>query len=189
MVACEGVSSHVMGLWPIFCLWPLLLVDCAPLRARVGVVEMREQLIELLEPVVRQLGCELWELEFAGRRNGGLLRIYIDAAKGIDVEDCERVSRAVSALLDEADPIPGEYTLEVSSPGLDRVLCTPTHFARFVGARISVEMKALVNGRRKFLGKLAGATATTIELEVEGQPESLAMQLNIADIHKARLLM
>jgi len=146
-----------------------------------GVV-VREQLIELLEPLVRHLGYELWELEFTGRN--GVLRIYIDSPDGIDVDDCETVSRAVSDHLDEADPIPGEYTLEVSSPGLDRVLRRPEHFQRFIGEQVSVEMKQLVNGRRRFVGKLLQASETDIQLEMDdGQVE-----LVIANIHKARLM-
>lgn len=144
---------------------------------------LREQLIELLEPTVRHLGYELWELEYAGRRNGGLLRLYIDSQQGIDLDDCEQVSRAVSEVLDAADPIPDEYTLEVSSPGLDRVLRTEAHFARFVGERASVEMRLPLNGRRRFLGRIAAVTAGTVELEVDGQTYPLAVE----GIHKARL--
>ena len=75
---------------------------------------MRDQLTELLEPVVKGLGFELWELEYAARRGNGFLRLYIDAEQGVELEDCATVSRAVSAVLDERDPIPVEYTLEVS---------------------------------------------------------------------------
>src|SRR4029453_6886722 len=115
---------------------------------------LREQLRELLAPVVAGLGYQLWELEFLPRSGGGLLRIYIDAANAIGLDDWERVSRAGSETLDVADPIPGHYTLEVSSPGLDRVLRTREHFERFVGEQIRVEMTHLVDGRRRFLGNL-----------------------------------
>jgi ribosome maturation factor RimP len=142
---------------------------------------VREQLIELLEPLVRHLGYELWELELSGRN--GVLRLYIDSPDGIDIEDCETVSRAVSERMDEADPISGEYTLEVSSPGLDRVLRTQQHFERFVGQQVSVEMKQLVNGRRRFLGKLLQVSTKDIQLEMEGEQFELAL----ANIHKARL--
>ena len=145
-----------------------------------GVV-VREQLIELLEPLIRHLGYELWELEISERN--GVVRIYIDAAEGIDVEDCETVSRAVSERMDEADPIPGEYTLEVSSPGMDRVLRTQQHFERFVGEQVSVESKQLVNGRRRFLGKLLQVSPQHIQLEMDGEQFELAL----ANIQKARL--
>jgi ribosome maturation factor RimP len=160
-----------MGLGPIFCFWWLEFNEVA----------VREQLIELLEPLVRHLGYELWELELSGRN--GVLRIYIDSPDGIDIDDCETVSRAVSERLDEADPIPGEYTLEVSSPGMDRVLRTTEHFQRYVGEQVSVEMKQLVKGRRRFVGKLLQATATDLQLEMDGEHFDLA----ISNIHKARL--
>src|SRR5215471_18240775 len=94
---------------------------------------LRDRLVGLLTPVVNDLGLELWELEYHTQRSGGLLRLYIDRSDGVTIEDCEQVSRAVSTVLDAEDPIPGQYTLEVSSPGLDRVLRTREHFARFVG--------------------------------------------------------
>lgn len=144
---------------------------------------VREQLEELLAPVVHDLGYRLWELEYAARSSGGLLRLYIDADDGISLEDCERVSRAVSEALDAKDPIDGHYTLEVSSPGLDRVLRTPGHFGAYVGEQVRVEMKQLIEGRRKFLGKLLEVTDDFVVLEMEGA----TCRLPIASIHKARL--
>ena len=121
---------------------------------------LRDQLGELLAPVVADLGYELWELEFAPRAGGGLLRLYIDSDVGISLDDCERVSRAVSETLDAADPIPGHYTLEVSSPGLDRVLRTQAHFERFAGERVKLEMMQPVEGRKRFSGRLVSGQAT-----------------------------
>src|SRR5215831_8610744 len=106
---------------------------------RLALNTLRDRLTMLLSPIVIDLGLELWELEYHSQRGGGLLRLYIDGAEGVTVEDCEHVSRAVSAVLDAEDPIPGQYTLEVSSPGLDRVLRTREHFARFVGELARVE--------------------------------------------------
>lgn len=145
---------------------------------------LRDQLVELLQPVVVGLGYELWELEYAPRA-GGLLRLYIDSAQGIALEDCERVSRAVSEAMDAADPIPQAYTLEVSSPGLDRVLRTPEHFARFNGEPVKVETKAPINGRKRFAGKLTAVDAAQgeIALEVDGS----TLRLPIDAIHKARV--
>lgn len=142
---------------------------------------MRERLIELLEPLVRHLGYELWELEFTGRN--GVLRLYIDSPEGIDIDDCETVSRAVSDRLDEADPVPGEYTLEVSSPGMDRVLRTAQHFERFIGEQVNVEMKQQVNGRRRFVGKLLKVSPQDIQIEMGSEQFELAL----ANIHRARL--
>ena len=144
---------------------------------------MRERLTELLEPVVNHLGFELWELEYSARRAGGFLRLYIDAAQGVGLDDCAEVSRAVSAVLDEQDPIPVEYTLEVSSPGMDRVLRTPAHFARFVGERAQVEMVLPVNGRRKFLGQLMAVNDRELTLDQDGH----SVVLSIDGINKARL--
>jgi ribosome maturation factor RimP len=144
---------------------------------------LRDQLIELLQPVVADLGYELWELEYAARSGGGLLRLYIDAPDGISVDDCERVSRAVSQKMDEADPIAAQYTLEVSSPGLDRVLRTQAHFARFTGEPVEVEMMQKLNGRKRFAGRLTNVTEGAITLEMEGGAVSLPLDA----IHKARL--
>lgn len=145
---------------------------------------LRDQLGELLGPVVAGLGYELWEIEYAPRAGGGLLRLYIDAAEGISLDDCERVSRAVSATLDEADPIPGQYTLEVSSPGLDRVLRTQAHFARFAGERVKLEMMHPIDGRKRFQGRLQQVGESDITLEMDGGIVSLP----IDEIHRARLV-
>ena len=145
---------------------------------------LRDELSQLLGPIVAGRGVELWELEFANRPGGGLLRLYIDSPNGISVEDCERVSRAVSEVLDEQDPIPGEYTLEVSSPGLDRVLRTRDHFARFKGEQVRVEMREAIAGRKRFLGQLLEVGEREITLLVDGAQ----VNLPIDEIHKARLV-
>jgi len=143
----------------------------------------RDQLIELLDPIVVGLGYELWELEYATRPGGGLLRLYIDSPDGISVDDCARVSRAVSEALDAADPITHEYTLEVSSPGLDRVLRTRRHFVQFTGERVRLEMSQAINGRKRFAGRLTDVGKDEITLDVDGATVSLP----IAGIHKARV--
>ena len=146
---------------------------------------LRDTLATLLQPVVEGLGYELWELEYLPGRGNGLLRIYIDtdAHAGITVDDCERVSRAASDVLDAADPIPGNYTLEVSSPGLERPLRTAQHFAPYAGETVFVEMVHAVDARRRFKGRLVAADAETIEVEVDGR----AYRLPIAGIRKAHL--
>jgi len=113
-----------------------------------------------------------------------LLRIYIDRPDGVTVDDCERVSHAVSAVLDVEDPIPGQYTLEVSSPGLDRVLRTREHFARYVGETVRVETNVAIDGRKRFSGRLTSAGDEAIELDVEGRKVTIAL----AAVHKARLI-
>ena len=139
---------------------------------------LRETLTTLLQPVVEGLGYELWELEFAPGRGNALLRVYIDTAgdAGITVDDCERVSRAVSEVLDAADTVPGNYTLEVSSPGIERPLRTARHFAPFAGATVMVEMVHLVDERRRFKGRLVAAGGDTIEVEVDGRQHVLLIE-------------
>src|ERR1700712_2085845 len=126
-------------------------------------VTLREKLIALLEPVLAQLGYELVELEYAAGRTQAVVRLFMDQPAGISVEDCERVSRDVAALLDVSDPIPTAYTLEVSSPGFDRVLRTPGHFERFVGERIYVELLTPRAGRKRYTGLLRAVSPIGIE--------------------------
>jgi ribosome maturation factor RimP len=144
---------------------------------------LRERLIVLIEPLLGRLGYELVELEYAAGRNNAVLRLFIDRPEGISIEDCERVSRETAALLDVDDPIPTAYTLEVSSPGFDRVLRTPAHFARFVGARVFVELRVPRDGRRRYTGILVASNDTGITVEVDKQNVDVAFR----DIGKARL--
>ena len=149
---------------------------------------MRDDLIRLLEPPIEALRFELVELEFAREGRGGVLRIFIDrraedSAAGVTVDDCARVSHAVSEVLEIHDPIKGHYTLEVSSPGFDRILRTRAHFERFVGARIFAELKLPMDGRRRFIGQLKSASSGSIVVEVDGKPYELPLDR----IQKARL--
>ena len=144
---------------------------------------LRERLTALIEPLLTRLGYELVELEYGSGRGHGQLRVFIDSAAGVGVDDCERVSREIAALLDVEDPIPGAYTLEVSSPGFDRVLRTPAHFGRFVGSRVFVELKEPRDGRRRYTGQLLAADDGGITLAVDQQRVAMAY----GEIGKARL--
>lgn len=144
---------------------------------------LRERLIALIEPLLGRLGFELVELEYHPGRGRAVLRIFIDAAAGVGVDDCERVSREVSALMDVEDPISGTYTLEVSSPGFDRVLRTPAHFGRFVGSRVYVELKEPRDGRRRYTGQLLAVDEAGIALAVDAE----RVAVSFAEIGKARL--
>lgn len=147
---------------------------------------LRDKLAALLQPVIAGLGYDLWELEFLPGRGSALLRIYLDteAHAGITVADCERASRAVGETLDAADPIPGNYTLEVSSPGVERPLRVARHFAPYAGEQVCVEMvHPSVEQRRRFKGRLVAAGDDTIEVEVDGR----RYRLPIAGIRKAHL--
>ncbi|MDM3871294.1 ribosome maturation factor RimP [Porticoccus sp. W117] len=126
-----------------------------------------EQLRQLFEPVVDALGCQLWGLELLPQGKHMLLRIYIDKADGVGVEDCERVSRQVSSLLDVEDPISGEYTLEVSSPGADRPLYTLAQCEQFIGESVSIKLRFPYEGRRNFKGLLKGVEDGDVVVEVD----------------------
>jgi len=142
------------------------------------------ELTELLEPALMRMGYELADLEFRLGGNGGLVRVFIDKPEGIDLEDCEKVSLAVSALLDVEDPVPGKYNLEVSSPGLDRKLTKVEHFQRFMGEVVKVQMRFPIAGRRRFRGTLVSLDKENIVVEVDGESHSLAL----ATIDTARLV-
>lgn len=148
--------------------------------------------MRLLEPPIEALGYELVDIEFAQAGRGGVLRIFIDRpaagvagppAGSITVEDCANVSHAVSQVLEIDDPIKGQYTLEVSSPGFDRILRKREHFERFVGDRILAELKLPIDGRRRFIGILKSIENGSIVVEVDGQPHDLPLER----IQKARL--
>jgi ribosome maturation factor RimP len=144
---------------------------------------LREKLIALSEPLLEKLGYELVDLEYAPGRAHAVLRVFIDRPEGVGLDDCERASHELSALLDVEDPVPVGYTLEVSSPGLDRVLRKPAHFKRFIGERIWVEMRAAREGRRRYTGRLDALRDEGIELKVDGA----MVRVLFADISRARL--
>jgi ribosome maturation factor RimP len=149
---------------------------------------MRDALMRLLEPPIEALGFDVVDIEFAQAGRGGVLRIFIDrrahdSGPGITVDDCAIVSHAVSQVLESQDPIKGHYTLEVSSPGFDRILRTRAHFERFIGERIFAELKLPMDGRRRYVGELKSIAGDTIVVEVDGKAHSLP----IDRIQKARL--
>jgi ribosome maturation factor RimP len=132
---------------------------------------------------VAALGFELTDLDaHAGRR--GLLRLFIDREPGVTLADCERVGEQIGAFLDVEDPLPGSYVLEVSSPGLDRRLRTPAHFRRFVNERVKVELKRARDGRKRLTGRLVGAEAETVLVDVDGA----TWRVELNDIAEARLV-
>ncbi|WP_027858307.1 ribosome maturation factor RimP [Marinobacterium jannaschii] len=111
---------------------------------------------ELIEPGVEALGYQLWGLEFASQGQNSTLRIYIDSENGVTVDDCAKVSHQVSGVLDVEDPISGHYTLEVSSPGMDRPLFTPEQFQAYAGHQVQLRLRIPYEGKRKFKGVLNG---------------------------------
>lgn len=162
-----------VGLGPTFCF-------------RVSAMRTNAALEALIEPVVSALGYELVGIEHLSQGRRSLLRLYIDSEQGITLDDCERVSHQVSGVLDVEEPLRGDYTLEVSSPGLDRPLFKPEHYARFVGHRVRLRLHAPLNGRRNYSGVIegvAGDDVLTLETDDDGR-----LELPLRDIDKANLV-
>jgi ribosome maturation factor RimP len=141
-------------------------------------------LAQLIEPVVTALGYELVAVEHRRGTRSSLLRVYIDSPEGISVDDCSRVSHQLSGVLDVEEPIAGQYTLEVSSPGLDRLLVKPQDYQRFAGQMVKVRLHGLLEGRRKLVGMLKGMEQDQVIIEEEGKEWRLALH----DIEQTRLL-
>lgn len=143
----------------------------------------KQRLIELLEPPIEALGYELVDIDVRVGRSG-LLRIFIDKENGVNLEDCELVSRQLSAFLDVEDPLPGRYVLEVSSPGVDRPLRTLEHFRRFRDCQAKVRLSKPRESRRMLNGRLLGIRDESIVMDVDGE----IWRLQPADIASARLV-
>lgn len=144
-----------------------------------------EKLNELLTPLVTDLGLEFVGIEFSPSRGSSLLRVFIDAPeRPVTIDDCERVSREISALMDVNDPIEGHYTLEVSSPGIDRPLFTVEHFTRFIGSEAKLNVALPIDGRHRFQGLIKGVEGDRIHLDQDGKDVHIAH----ANIVKAKLV-
>ena len=126
-------------------------------------------LYALIEPVVTAMGFELWGIDYRPQGKHSRLVIYIDHAEGVSVGNCADISRQVSAVLDVEDPIPGEYSLEVSSPGMDRPLFTLDHFARYTGHQVALKLRVPFDGRRKYQGLLTGIEEDEVLLQQDGE--------------------
>ena len=112
-------------------------------------MKVTELVAEFARPIVEAHGCELWDVEYVREGSEYFLRLYIDKDGGVDINDCEAVSRAVDPILDEKDPIPGSYHFEVCSAGLERVLKRPADFQRFMGSPITVKLYRPRNGLKE----------------------------------------
>jgi ribosome maturation factor RimP len=143
-----------------------------------------EQLQALLAPVVEALGYQCWGIEFLSQGRHSLLRIYIDHENGILVDDCEKVSRQISGVLDVEDPISSEYTLEVSSPGMDRPLFTLEQFAAHAGELVKIKLRSPFEGRRNFQGLLRGVEEQDVVVLIEDREFLLPIEL----IDKANII-
>ena len=128
-----------------------------------------EAVAALALPAVEAAGCTLWDVEYVKEAGVWFLRLYIDKEGGVSIDDCEAVSRPVSDLLDEADPIEGSYTFEVSSAGADRALKKPEHFTRFRGSEVEVKLYRPREGRKEFVGLLRNYEDGAVTLEMNGE--------------------
>ena len=146
-------------------------------------MEVAASVQRLVEPLLLAEGLELVEVSFTGSR----LQVFLDRPGGVDLDTIARLTTAISRLLDDHDPVPGRYTLEVSSPGLERPLRTPEHFERFVGSTVSVKTKPHVEGERRERGRLVAVDGEGIVIvPSEGPSAGRARRLSYADIDKAR---
>ena len=166
-----GVGAKLSGREPTFLLG--------------GGMNQLDRIREIADRVAVAEGMELVDVEFAGRGPHAVLRIFLDKPGGITLRDCEVVSRQVGAILDVEDFIPTRYTLEVSSPGLDRRLAKPADYERFAGRQIQLVLKTPFEGRRRFCGRLRGIQEGKIQLEEENGP---VLGFDYAEILKANLV-
>ncbi len=123
----------------------------------------------MIAPAVEALGFEVWALEYLTQGRHVVLRLYIDSPNGVGIEDCSEVSRQVSSILDVEDPISADYTLEVSSPGIDRLLVKLEHFAQFKGHKASIKLRFPFEGRRRFTGILNGVEGDEVLIVVDDE--------------------
>jgi ribosome maturation factor RimP len=155
---------------------------------RISMTQSPDQLQSLLAPAIEALGSDvsLWGIEFTSGPASALLRVYIDAGeRAVGIEDCEAVSREISALLDVEDPIPGNYTLEVSSPGMERPLFTPEQFERYLGETVKITLgMPLENNRRRVQGVISAVAGNDVTIDTEAGPMTLAH----GNIQRARLV-
>lgn len=145
---------------------------------------LRDRLFALIEPALDALGYELVLLEYSPGIKTATLRLFIDALAGVDLGDCEKVSREVAALLDVEDPIEKAYQLEVSSPGLDRPLTKSEHYERFKGEKARIQTLVPINGRKKFMGQILGLEQRVVLLKQDAE----TVRIPMADIERARLV-
>lgn len=136
---------------------------------------------ELVEPAVSSLGYLLWDVEYIKEGADMILRITIDSPEGIGIEDCEKVSREIDPIIDEADPIEVSYRLEVSSPGVERVLTRPEHFASCIGEKVEVKLYAPMNGRKQLCGILSAADKDSITVSENGT-DSVLLKSAVAKV-------
>ena len=143
--------------------------------------KLTEKIRSLAEPVVREEGCSLWDVEYVREAGSWYLRLFIDKEGGVGIDDCERISRRLDPILDEADPIPESYVFEVGSAGAERELKRPSDFAQFMGAEVEVKLYKPLEGRKAWVGELAGYDAGAVTLRI-GEEERRFTAAEVAQV-------
>lgn len=131
--------------------------------------KISDRVFELAKPVVEEEGCSLWDVEYLREAGTWYLRVFVDKEGGVSIDDCERISRRLDPILDEADPIPDSYVFEVGSAGADRELKRPSDFAQFLGSEVEVKLYQPLDGRKAYVGTLAGYDKGEVLLTVKGK--------------------
>ena len=154
---------------------PLFFLDISPGKARrerrSEMKKVTQLCAELAAPFVEAAGCTLWDVEYVREAGTWYLRVFIDAPGGVNIDQCEEVSRALSDKLDEEDPIEGSYVLEVGSAGADRALKKPEHFAAYLGEQVDVKLYRPRDGRKEFTGALKRYDNGDVTLDINGAEE------------------
>jgi len=140
---------------------------------------IQDEIEQLLRPIVESMGYELWGCEYLAQGKHSLLRVYIDKDDGIGIADCEQVSRQVSATLDVEDPVPGNYSLEVSSPGIPRPMFRHWQYQRYIGQEVHIKLFKPVAATRKFTGTIVSVSDDTLVLDINGTQQDFLFS-NIA---------
>ncbi|MBR4550186.1 MAG: ribosome maturation factor RimP [Oscillospiraceae bacterium] len=143
--------------------------------------KLTEKIRALAEPVVLEEGCSLWDVEYVREAGSWYLRLFIDKEGGVGIDDCERISRRLDPILDEADPIPESYVFEVGSAGAERELKRPSDFAQFMGGEVEVKLYKPLDGRKAWVGELSGYDAGDVTLRV-GEEERRFAAAQIAQV-------
>ena len=136
---------------------------------------------DLIEPTIRAMGLELWACDLHQGGNRALLRVYIDRATGVTLDDCTKVSREIGAILDVEDPIKNRYELEISSPGLNRTLVTLPHFQKYVGSEVKIKLRSAISNRKQFEARIEKIVGDKIFLIVENE----TISVTLGEIQKA----
>ncbi len=147
-----------------------------------------EVIQKMIEPVIIALGLQLWGVEYLGQGRHTLLRVFIDKSGGVNIEDCAEASRQVSSILDVEDPIKDEYTLEVSSPGMDRILFRPEQYKMYLNSKLKIRLSGNIGGRRNFTGVLQEVTGADGEVEIIVKIDGEEIKFPLLTIEKANLV-